>query len=182
MFDMYNHLQPLDPRALTPDWDKLSDEEREEVCTTAAATGCASYAVAIILAIVLCALLGSCTTTRYIPVERVRTDTVRITTHERDSIFLRDSIHVREQQSGDTVRIEVERWHTRYQDRWRTDTCYESRVDSVPVPVPVEVAVPTELSAWQKLRMGIGDVLLILLGGGALWWLGKKYIKSRLKI
>jgi len=81
-------------------------------------------------------------------VETVRTDSLHITVHERDSIHIHDSIYVREK--GDTVF--VDRWHTKYRDRQRTDTMYVSRADSAQVPYPVE----KELTKWQKVKMELG--------------------------
>lgn len=110
-------------------------------------------------------LLTACSSTKVVTVERVRTDTVKTVRNVRDSIYLHDSIHVTEK--GDTVTIE--RWHTRYQDRLLLDTIYESRTDSVPVPYPVEKLVERQLSWWQHTQMYAGDVLLLLLLGGAVY-------------
>lgn len=93
-------------------------------------------------------LLTSCRGIRYVPVETVRTDSLHITVHERDSIHIHDSIYVRE--NGDTVF--VDRWHTIYRDKLRTDTMYVSRTDSVLVQYPVE----KELTKWQKVKMELG--------------------------
>ena len=118
-------------------------------------------------ALILTAFLmfASCTTTKYVPVEVVTTDTLVITKHERDSIYLKDSTNVHEWQRGDTVYVEVNRWRTEYRDRWRHDTIYQHRVDSVPVPCPVEVKVPRELTWWQRTQMYAGDVALVGLLG-----------------
>ena len=93
-----------------------------------------------------------------------RTDTLLCYSSIRDSIYVHDSIHVREK--GDTVKIE--RWHTRWRDRWRYDTIYISKTDSVPSPYPVEVEVPAELTKWQRLRMGLGDAILLGLAAMAI--------------
>lgn len=109
------------------------------------------------------ALLSACKTQeRIVTVEKVRTDTTYITRHERDSIHIHDSIHVSEK--GDTVRID--RWHTRWRDRWRYDTIYISNTDSIPVPYPVEVKVPRELTWWQQTRLRLANLSLLAL---ALW-------------
>ena len=133
------------------------------------------------IAVILCfffiiaVLLSGCTTTRYVTVPETHNDTVQITKHQRDSIWLHDSIHVKEYQKGDTVFVESRKWLTKYVERERRDTIYKSRVDSVGVPYPVEVKVPAELSWWQQLRLWLGNitlaVLLALCGWGAvrLW-------------
>lgn len=129
----------------------------------------------------IASLFTSCTTTRTVTVERVRTDTVRITQLQRDSIFRHDSIYVRERTQGDTVIMEVDRWHTQYRDRLLIDTCYISRRDSVPVPYPVEKRVPAQLSGWQNFQLWLGRLLLIALALCATvfafrWWLRVKKV------
>ena len=122
--------------------------------------GCWYSLVASLILMVMIALsMCSCTKTEYITVEKVRTDTTYITKQQRDSIWLHDSIHIRER--GDTMLIE--RWHTKYVESIRHDTCYLSRVDSVPVPYPVIREVEKELSKTQKGLMGLGLLSLIAL-------------------
>ena len=123
-----------------------------------------------LLTIALVALaVASCKQTEYVTVERVRTDTVRITRNTRDSIYLHDSVFVNQYQRGETVYVEKEKWHTRYQDRLLLDTIYQSRTDSVPVPYPVEKLVEKQLSWWQHTQMYAGDALLLVLLGGAVY-------------
>ena len=122
--------------------------------------GCWYSLVASLILMVMIALsMCSCTKTEYITVEKVRTDTTYITKQQRDSIWLHDSIHIRER--GDTMLIE--RWHTKYVESIRHDTCYLSRVDCVPVPYPVIREVEKELSKTQKGLMGLGLLSLIAL-------------------
>lgn len=120
------------------------------------------FIVMLFLGLLLCALLGSCTTERTVTVERVRTDTVRQCLTLRDSIWMHDSIRVTEK--GDTVRIE--KWHTKYVEKQVHDTIYKSRVDSVPVPHDVIKKVPRERGWLEKLLLGIGGaaVLAVIIG------------------
>lgn len=122
-------------------------------------------------------LLTGCTTTKYVPIETVRTDTMKVTKYERDSIYIHDSTIVREK--GDTMLIE--KWHTRWRDRWMHDTVYQSRVDSVPKPYPVEKRVPAELTWWQQTRLHLANILLYALLAFGVIKLGKfllsRYIK-----
>lgn len=122
-------------------------------------------------------VLASCTTTKYVEVPVVHTDTLIVTNHQKDSVWLHDSIHVKEQ--GDTVYYE--HWHTNYKEKLVHDTIYKSRVDSVAKPYPVEkiVEVEKELNWWQKLVMGMGSVMLILMGGFVAVWLYKLFLKFR---
>ena len=112
----------------------------------------------IIVLLVLCALIAGCTTTKYVPIEHHTIDTLRITKYQRDSIYVHDSTLIRE--NGDTVLIE--RWHTRWRDRWQHDTIYQSKTDSIPYPVEVVKEVPAELTWWQQARIHVGGVVIWL--------------------
>ncbi len=112
--------------------------------------------------IILVALLlvGCKTKERVVTVEKVRNDTTYITKHQRDSVWLHDSIHVTEK--GDTIRIE--KWHTKYIEKATHDTLYQATHDTIPQPYPVEKLVERELSWWQQTRMHLGEALLALAG------------------
>ena len=117
------------------------------------------------------ALLASCKSVEYVPVIQAHTDTMYITKWQKDSVWLHDSVHVKEK--GDTVMIE--RWHTQWRDRLRVDTIYQATHDTIPDPFPVETIkeVPAELSWWQRLRIWIGNIgLLAILG--VIWYYGVK--------
>ena len=115
-------------------------------------------------------LVSSCAVKeRVVTVERVRTDTLREIRNIRDSIYLHDSVFIKQYERGETVFVEKERWHTRYQDRLLMDTMYVSRMDSVPVPHPVETLVERQLSWWQRTQMYAGDVFLLVLLGGVVY-------------
>ena len=117
-------------------------------------------------------MLVSCKSVEYVPVIEHRTDTVYKSKVVHDSIYQHDSTYIKEK--GDSVYIE--RWHTKYVMKEKTDTLYESRVDSIPVPYEVvkEVEVEKSLSWWQSMRMHIGGIvcwlLLILAIYGILKW------------
>ena len=145
--DMWRH-NGYDP------YRELSDEERMKA-------GClqlAGIVGAIIVALLICALFGSCTTTQYVPVPEYHTDTVRISHNTRDSIYVHDSTYIKV--AGDTVRIE--RWHTKYIEKQVHDTIYQSRTDSVPKPYPFVKVVERELTTNQKGLMMLGAVALIV--------------------
>ena len=112
----------------------------------------------VILFASLLALIG-CKNTEYITVERLRIDTTYITKYQRDSINVHDSVFV--SVAGDTVRIE--KWHTKYVLQEKYDTVYQAKIDSVPVPYPLEVEVQRELTWWQKARMDIGSAVMLAL-------------------
>ena len=118
-------------------------------------------------------LVGCKTKEKVVTVEKVRNDTTYITKHQRDSVWLHDSIHVAEK--GDTIRIE--RWHTKYVEKATHDTLYQHKTDSVPVPYPVEKLVERELSWWQQTRIHLANIMLWLLGiGGVLFVIKKKFL------
>lgn len=120
--------------------------------------GCFWSFIAVgILAILL--FTSSCTTTRYVPVIEYHTDTLIQTKVLKDSVFLHDSISIKEK--GDTVLIE--KWHTKYVKKQVHDTTYISKMDTVPQPYPVPEYVEKELSWWQRFRMNAGGIALGLL-------------------
>ena len=117
----------------------------------------------LLIVAALSAVLTGCTTTKYVEVERVRTDTTYITKWQHDSIWKHDSVYVKEYTQGDTVYLVRDRWHTQYVEKFVRDTCYQSRVDSIPVPYPKIEYVEKKLSKTQKGLMGVGILSLISL-------------------
>jgi hypothetical protein len=103
--------------------------------------------------------LTSCTTTRVVTVEKVKTDTTYITKHQRDSVWLHDSIHVTER--GDTIRIE--KWHTKYIEREVHDTLYRAKTDSIPVPYEVIKEVPRKSTWFERTMFSVGIIALMAL-------------------
>ena len=150
----------------------LSDEERIAAALLRIAYTC----ITLLVAVLLCALFSGCTTTKYVPVPEYHTDTLRQVTVRHDSVMVHDSIHVSDK--GDTVRIE--RWHTQYRDRWRTDTIYQSKRDSIPYPVEVTKEVPAKLTWWQQTRLHLANILLYGLLIVGIIYVGKKHIKRLL--
>ena len=127
--------------------------------------GCLSHVIAWIVGFLLAVwLLGSCTTTKYVTVPEVHTDTLMVMQHSRDSIYVHDSVWVSEQQRGDTILLTTTKWLTKYIERLRHDTIYQSKTDSVPQPYPVIKEVPAKLSWWQTFRLHVGDIALAVLG------------------
>ena len=144
----------------------MSDDER-------AKAGCLqglAFIGMIVLGLLLCALLGSCTTTKYVEVPVVHNDTTIITKHQRDSIWVRDSVMVSEK--GDTVRIE--KWHTKYVEKQVHDTTYIAKVDTIREVFTNEVEKP--LTWWQQTKMHIGAIALYLLALLAIIWVAKRHL------
>ena len=126
--------------------------------------------VCVIFGFVLFVLFG-CTKTEYITVEKVRTDTAYVMKWQRDSVWLHDSIYVTER--DDTVRIE--RWHTKYIEKQLHDTTYVATHDTVPKPYTVIKEVSADLSWWQRLRVILGDFVLLAVIGLAGYWGWRMY-------
>ena len=64
-------------------------------------------------------------------VQQVRTDTLRIFQLRADTLRLHDSVFVREQLVGETIRIEKHHWHTAWQTRVLRDTVFATRTDTL---------------------------------------------------
>ena len=103
--------------------------------------------------IVLTIFVNSCTTTKYVPVETVRVDSVFVAKVERDSIYQLDSVFV--QTKADTVYLSKVQY--RYHDRYIRDTVSVLRCDTITKVVEVE----KELSKLEQLKLDVG--------GGVLW-------------
>lgn len=132
----------------------------------------------IIIALVL-VLSGCKTRTVVITVPKVRTDTLIITKSQRDSIWLHDSIHVSEKTENDTVFLEVKKWHTKYIETRTRDTIYIATHDTIPQPYPVEVIkeVERDLSWWQKTKMWVGGIAMLLLLAWFVWQAALIYMR-----
>lgn len=114
----------------------------------------------------------SCTTTKYIPLESVRTEyrdrdverLVADTVHNTRIVWIK----------GDTVVDIREKEHIRNVEIH--DTCLIERRDTIPVPYPVE----RQLSKWEQTKMdfggmAIGGVAIIICV--AVFWLAKHFRK-----
>lgn len=132
--------------------------------------GCGYSLVGIILLLIAALFLSGCKTVKYVPVEKVQHDSIYITQHQRDSIYLHDSIHIREK--GDTIRIE--QWHTRYVEKIVIDTLIQIERDTIPQPYPYEVEVPAQLSWWQQTRIHLGELLIAMILAIVGWWIFKR--------
>lgn len=101
--------------------------------------------------LVLTFFVNSCTT-RYIPVESVKVDSVFIAQYQRDTVYRLDSVLIRAQ--NDTVYKDV--WRYVYRDRVVRDTVYKVSRDTVPRVVKVK----KDLSRMERIKMSLGEVAL----------------------
>lgn len=161
MMDYNNPNEPWQHQGYDP-YKDMSDDQRMAV-------GCiqlTSIIFGVIVALLICLLFSSCTTTQYVPVVEHKTDTLIVTKHRHDSIHVHDSIMVSEK--GDTVRIE--KWHTKYVTKEVHDTTYISKTDSIPQPYPVVKEVPRKRTTMDWVLM-IAGMLAIL---GVIVWVANK--------
>lgn len=143
-------------------WDRLNMD--------VVAVSLMTAAIWVIVIVFLAMAFTGCTTTKYVEVERVTHDTLKITKHQRDSIWLHDSVLV--DKSGDTIKIE--KWHTKYVEKQIHDTLYQSKTDSIPVPYTVEKLVEKQLSGWQNFRIWLGNIALAVGAISVAVWLIRK--------
>lgn len=97
-------------------------------------------------------LVCSCSGVRYVPVETVRVETERVVDIQRDSIYVLDSVFVRE--AHDTIYIT--KWRTEYKEALRVDTFRVERIDTLNTIVEVE----KKLTKWQLMKMDVGAGVL----------------------
>lgn len=102
------------------------------------------------LCVALSALSGC--RTQYVPVETVKIETERVVDIRRDSIYVLDSVFVRE--AHDTVYIT--KWRTEYKEALRIDTLNIERIDTLYRIVEVEL----KLTKIQQLKMDVGAGVL----------------------
>lgn len=113
--------------------------------------------------------------TEYIPIESVRYDSLMIEELMRDSVFVRDSIYMKEK--GDTIYEYKNKYVYVYKNR--IDTFFVYRDRDVEVTVPVE----RELSWWERVKMEytemvFGLVFIIVMIYSLRKWIAKKIRKE----
>lgn len=128
------------------------------------------YIILALVALATAILVCSCQSVRYVPVETVKTDSIRVVDIQRDSIYVLDSVFVRE--VHDTVYIT--RWRTEFKEALRVDTFNVERIDTLNTVVEVE----KKLTKVQQLKMDVGAGVLwaipILIAIFIIYWKFKK--------
>lgn len=117
---------------------------------------------------VIISILSGCKSTKYIPLETVRTDSIYVDRYQRDSIYQRDSVFVNRWIAGDTIYQDKVVWKYVYRDKVKYDTVTTLRSDTINVPYPVEC----KLSKWEQLKLNVGGwaisiiiiIVLIVMG------------------
>lgn len=109
---------------------------------------------------------------RVVEVKHVVHDTLYVSLHQRDSIYLHDSTHI--QQKGDTVY--EDRWHYEYRDRLQTDTLFQAVHDSIPYKVIVDKPVPY-IPTWGKVLIFIGVLAIMIF----ILWVAWLILRAKIK-
>lgn len=110
-----------------------------------------------------------CTTTRYVPIESVRTEVHDRVTQSVDTVIDNRLVYIR----GDTLLIYRDRWHTRQ----RLDTLLVATHDTIRATYPVEV--PAQLSMWERTKVAIGGYAMAILGVALLGVALRCYLRLR---
>ena len=108
--------------------------------------------------VIFCAialLCCACGTTKYVPIETTRTE--YRDNYLRDSIYLHDSIFVKEK--GDT--LIVEKYRYLYRDKLIRDSIFQTDTIRVPYPVEVIKEVKKPLTGWQNFQVWSGRIALV---------------------
>lgn len=124
-----------------------------------------------ILYFLLLLLLVSCRGTQTVvssasdSTERVKIvrDTVRLVSHQRDTLVLRDSVYCSERTVGDTVRIETTRWRTEWKTLVRTDTVWRWRTDSAATVSNSKTSVKETQNRPSRTRLFLFGFTLLLI-------------------
>ena len=119
-------------------------------------------------------LLCGCRT-EYVPIESVRYDSVMIEKLKRDSVFVRDSVYLKEK--GDTIYKYKDRFVYVYKNR--VDTFFAEKIREIEVPVPVE----RKLTWWERVKLNYAEWVIAVLVAIALvyalrQWLARKIRKE----
>lgn len=189
---MTDYTNPNDPWMQTgyDPFKGLSEDERMKAGCLQAVV----FVLMIVLGLALCALLGSCTTTKYVPVQQQRTehhwhtDSVK----ERDSVHTENTTIIREVDSAAMAKYGIQMQNNqrawlilqreieqRLRELEHMTATRDTIHDSIPYPVEVVKEVPAELTWWQQTRIHLANILLYLLLIVGIIWIAKKHI-SRL--
>lgn len=121
---------------------------------------------------VLFLLLCGCRT-EYVPIESVRYDSVMIEKLMRDSVFVRDSVYLKEK--GDTVFKYKDRFVYVYKNR--VDTFFAEKIREKEVPVPVE----RKLTWWERVKLEYAEWVIGVLVAVALVYALRRWLARKIR-
>lgn len=111
--------------------------------------------------------------TKYVPIESVRYDSVMIEKLLRDSVFVRDSVYLKEK--GDTVFMYKDRFVYVYKNR--VDTFFAVKIREIEVPVPVE----RKLTWWERVKLNYAEWVIAVLVAIALVYALRKWLARKIR-
>lgn len=119
------------------------------------------FTVGLVAALSICCLLTACGGEKliYVPGPSVH-DTVVEHTILSDTVIKKDSVYVERYVKGDTVFVEKSKEHYEFNGKFRVDTLYKSRTDTLTITNVVEVE--KELNAYDRVALAGGRWLLPL--------------------
>ena len=130
-----------------------------------------SFYISMLMFIIF--MMASCRT-EYIPIESVRYDSIYFAKMQKDSIYIQDSIYIKEK--GDTVFVDKFKYIYKYINI--QDTCFIEKTDSILIPYPIE----RKLTWWERKTKNLGDwiveLIIIFILYRLLGWLIKKTRKE----
>lgn len=122
----------------------------------------------LLLLLILCGCKAE-----YVPIESVRYDSVMIEKLMRDSVFVRDSVYLKEK--GDTIYKYKDRFVYVYKNR--VDTFFTEKTRKTEIPVPVE----RKLTWWEVVKMEWLDRIFSALVIVALYWTIKGWLARKIR-
>ena len=129
---------------------------------------CAIFVREVSMVIILLALV-SCKSVEVVGSSEVKDVQKFSVARSVDTIYLHDSVFVREVMRGDTVYLTRTEWRDRWRTRVERDTVVDVRVEKEVVQLPPERYVPKFYRWCTGLLIAIG---LSAIGYGLLrWWL-----------
>ena len=200
---MFPYMNPYGCLTDFPSMNGLGLKEQQRLRAKASAYGCGCYAVAVIIGMLLCMLLGSCHTKELETVVELRdsinTKVVTNTIIVPDTQYVTLPPQIVERYTADTtstlrtdfaistVSLHNGKLHhvlrnlehpipvpVQHKETTRDSLVYRER--EVPVPVPVIKEVEKPLSAWQQARIWIGNMVLIAITIAATVWIVRKRV------
>lgn len=193
MIPNYNPYNPYgyEPEIPESASEGMSDEEHMQLMIKRAVVHVLTLVVGMMIILAMCALFGSCTTTKYVPVTETHTEHHWHT----DSVKERDSTHteretiIREVDSAAMARYGIQMesnqraWlvlqreiENRLRELEHMTAQRDTVHDSIPYPVEGVKEVPAKLTWWQQTRLHLANIVLWLLALLAVIYVGKKHL------
>ena len=183
--------EAMDGKSVEPSIAKACVTERMKAgCLQAV-----GFILMIVLGLALCALLGSCTTTKYVPVVHTHeqhhwhTDSV----HEKDSTYHENTTIIQQLDSAAMAKYGIQMdsnqraWlvlqremENRLRELEHMTAQRDTVRDSVPVPYPVIKEVPAKQTWWQQTRLHLANILLYLMLIVGIIYCGRRHLKKYL--